>query len=372
MAVNLTAYPHLLGSPTNTQVVKTGLDNDDLVSWNGVSRLILFSAIATGGSMGGIFVISAVTVIEPLQVRGNIYLVNLALANLLVTALVMPASCVAILASIPNDPGICNFQWQTTVLCFLVTIHSFMFMAVESFLGLGNTVNYELCCTKNRIVFVLTLIWTTSIGFVVAQEITGFGPSFCDPSAPVWMPYHAITGSLLVVLPVLIAVWYFTRSIFKLKNFKLQVEILEDPTAYVLTDEYLLKSNIVVFTLMLVMWMPCVIVATISTVRPVAQHLLDSSWWAALSNSCIYSYLYAATNRDFREAFNKLFYYCCCKSHVSFSRRQRPDSRRVEGDSIGLRVHIIPGLNIYAQRKETSKDNSRNYQSKCGKGISDL
>ncbi|XP_013791116.1 mu-type opioid receptor-like [Limulus polyphemus] len=371
MAVNLTTWPHWLHSPANSQLIKTGLDNDDLISWNGVSRLIFLSALAAIGSMGSIFIISAVTLLESLQVRGSIYLVNLALANLLTTALVVPASCIAILASIPNDRGICNFKWLTTVICFLVSVFSFMFMSVENFLGLGDRVNYEQCCTKNRIVLVVTTIWVISIGFAVSQQATGFGPSFCNPSAPVWVPYHVMAGVMFVIIPTLVTMGYFFMSVFKLKSFKTQMEILEDPRAYVLTDEYLLKSNIVVFVLMLVMWIPGITVATISTFRPVSQQLLDNSWWAALSNSCIYSYLYAATNRNFREVFNKLFYYCCCKSHVTFSRRQQV-SRQGEGTGIGLRLHIIPGLNIYAHRKETYKDSNRNNQTKSGKVVSDL
>ncbi|XP_076323985.1 adenosine receptor A2b-like [Tachypleus tridentatus] len=371
MAANLTAWPHWLHSPTNSQLIKNGLDNDDLISWDGVSRLIFLSALAAIGSMGNIFIISAVIILEPLQVRGSIYLVNLALANLLATALVVPASCIAILASIPNDRGICNFKWLTTVICLLVSVFSFMFMAVENFLGLGDRVYYEQYCTKSRIVLIVTTIWTMSIGFAVSQQATGCGPSFCDPSAPIWVPYHIIAGVIFVIIPILVTTGYFTRSVFKLMSFKTQREVLEDPRFYVLTDEYMLKSNIVVFVLMLIMWIPGISVATISTFRPVSQQLLDTSWWAALSNSCIYSYLYAATNQNFREAFNKLFYYCCCKSHVTFSRRHE-ESRRGEGTGIGLRLHIIPSLNIYAQRKQTSKVSIRNSQTKSRKAVSDL
>ena len=92
----------------------------------------------------------------------------------------------------------------------------------------------------------------------------------------------------------------------------------------------------------------------IDPINPVPQHYLDTVWYVALSNSCCYSYLYAATNRDFREAFNKLFYYCCCKSHVTFTRKGAAMRRTLANESMGLRVHIIPGLNIYAQRKDTN------------------
>ena len=92
----------------------------------------------------------------------------------------------------------------------------------------------------------------------------------------------------------------------------------------------------------------------VDPINRVPEEYLDTMWWIALANSCSYSYLYAATNRDFREAFNKLFYYCCCKSHVTFTRKGAAMRRGFAGDPIGLRVHIIPGLNIYAQRKDAT------------------
>ena len=100
------------------------------------------------------------------------------------------------------------------------------------------------------------------------------------------------------------------------------------------------------------------------------QHYLDTVWYIALGNSCCFSYLYAATNRDFREAFNKLFYYCCCKSHVTFTRKGAAMRRTLANESLGLRVHIIPGLNIYAQRKETGYGANYGAGSSSGYGSS--
>lgn len=106
----------------------------------------------------------------------------------------------------------------------------------------------------------------------------------------------------------------------------------------------------------------------IDSINPVPQNYLDTVWYIALSNSCSFSYMYAATNRDFREAFNKLFYYCCCKSHVTFSRKGAAIRRTVANESMGLRVHIIPGLNIYAQRKDTTSASTSSYRSGYGFG----
>ncbi|RWS24774.1 histamine H2 receptor-like protein, partial [Leptotrombidium deliense] len=305
---------------------------DASVNWNGVMRLLFLSLVSTGGSMGSIFIISAITVIDTFQTRGNVYLVSLALGHLMVTIFVLPASCVAIMAGIPNDPSICHFQWILTIACLMISVLSFMLMAVENFLGLGSLVAYDICCTKLRILAFVFLTWLWGIGFASAQHVYNFGPSFCahERSNPIWLPYHAsVAGCAL----------YETNP-------------SEDPWAYVFTDESLSHSNAVVYLISLLMWAPFCVVSGISTVKPVSNDVLQTVWWIAISNSCSYSFVYAFTNKDFGDAFFKLFYYCCCKSHVTFTRKGAGIRRAVANDPMGLRVHIIPGLNIYNQRRD--------------------
>ncbi|XP_023213940.1 melatonin receptor type 1A-like isoform X2 [Centruroides sculpturatus] len=337
--------------------------DDDPVTWNSVLRLVVLTLVSTCGSIGGIFVISGVVVVEPLQTRGNIYLVNFALGHLLVTALVLPSYCVAILAGIPNESTFCTFQWLTTSVCFIVSVLSAMFVSIDNFLGLGQVVTYNVCCTKGKIIFSVFFSWMAAIGFAVGQHVMEYGPVLCqltnNPRELTWLPYQIAMGCFLILLPLLLCIWYFTRSVIKLKSFKQEMTQLDNPMAYVLTDEHLLRSNIVIFILMLLMWMPLVVSSAINVVMPIDINLISTSWWVAVTNSCIYSYVYAATNKEFREAFNKLFYYCCCKSHITISRRQRDMHR--SGNGIGLRVHIIPSLNIYAQRKENFKESKSPY-----------
>ena len=119
-----------------------------------------------------------------------------------------------------------------------------------------------------------------------------------------------------------------------------------------MTDDQLLKSNIIVFVLNLTLWLPFILLSVVARYREhLSQELRDSVWWMATLNCCSCSYAYALTNKDFREAFNKLFYYCCCKSHVTFQRKTPIFRRQLDVDSRGnLRVHIIPGLNLYSTK----------------------
>lgn len=130
-------------------------------------------------------------------------------------------------------------------------------------------------------------------------------------------------------------------------------------------DDQLLKSNMIVFVLNSLLWFPFVLLTILLNVdsqqQPregahVTQELKDAVWWLAILNCCSCSYVYAITNKDFREAFNKLFYYCCCKSHVTFQRKTAIFRRQIdlEQASGNLAIHIIPGLNLYSNKLSKS------------------
>lgn len=120
-----------------------------------------------------------------------------------------------------------------------------------------------------------------------------------------------------------------------------------------MTDDQLLKSNIIVFIVNVTLWLPFILISIASQYRETfTVELRDAVWWFSALNCCSCSYIYALTNRDFRDAFNKLFYYCCCKSHVTFQRKTPVYRRQLDVDPNGnLRVHIIPGLNVHSNKQ---------------------
>ena len=66
--------------------------------------------------------------------------------------------------------------------------------------------------------------------------------------------------------------------------------------------------------------------------------------WAAVLPPCLSSLINAIANKDFRRCYVQLFHYCCCKTSVALTRRPR-DNLRGGSD---VRVHIIPGYNMYS------------------------
>lgn len=64
---------------------------------------------------------------------------NVALADLLITGLVIPASAVVILSGLEASLNVCKFQWFLAVLSFMVTVLTLASTAAENYL--------RLCCS---------------------------------------------------------------------------------------------------------------------------------------------------------------------------------------------------------------------------------
>lgn len=95
-----------------------------------------------------------------------------------------------------------------------------------------------------------------------------------------------------------------------------------------------------------IFWTPFGMVLEVKSINTVSPRVLYHLAWFALSKSCLNNFLYCLTNRHFRNAYINLFHYCCCKTTVAVSRRPRAvDTSRPTGD---VRVHIIPGYNMYS------------------------
>lgn len=121
----------LMGTGSRNDSLADTLNNteDSPGVWNKVVELVVLALVSTLGTMGNIFVISSIIVIPLLKTKGNAFVVSLAIADLLVTSLIIPASCVAILAGSHKGQSsreyYCNFQWQVRQNLFLSIINPF-------------------------------------------------------------------------------------------------------------------------------------------------------------------------------------------------------------------------------------------------------
>lgn len=81
---------------------------------------------------------------------GNAFLVNVALADLVVTGLVIPVSVIVILAGHEESLATCRFEWTLEALCFLVTVLTLAAIAFENYARLCLPAERYVCETVER------------------------------------------------------------------------------------------------------------------------------------------------------------------------------------------------------------------------------
>ncbi|VEN41134.1 unnamed protein product [Callosobruchus maculatus] len=320
--------------------------------WSRLARFILLASLSAVGSVGNVFMISAVVIDDYLRKRGNTFLVMVALADLLVSGLVVPASAVVILAGLRDSLGsVCRFQWFVATLCFLVTVLCLSAVAAENCARLCWSRDKYDKLSRGKMTCILLAFWTICACVSGAQFAPDLSFDYCTRKYPGLIPYQATVFVLLVFLPVSIALVCYVRAGYQIRRYKSRPSFKAPITFN--WDCALMQSNIYSFAMFVVFWLPFGVVLAVGAVRRIPDSLFYNLAWLAISKSCINCILYAISNRHFRGAYVNLFHYCCCKTNMSFSRRQRPEGVRPSGD---VRVHIIPGYNMY-----TSPQRGREY-----------
>lgn len=282
---------------------------------------------------------------------------NVALADLLVTGVVMPASAVVILAGVKESAltNVCNFQWSFSIACWLVTILSLLATAAENHARLCLSPTCYALLTQTRITLITLAIWVVSALVVTAQFHYDLVPDYCTTRGSSILQYQATVAVLCVGLPGLLTLALYLRIISQVRIARSNPSF-KPPIAFN-WDYSLMKTNLLSFVMFFVFWLPFGIILCVASRRKISAHLFYNLAWLALSKSCVNNIIYCACNRHFRSAYVNLFNYCCCKTTVTFSRRSRTEGvTRPTGE---VRVHIIPGYNMYSytspQRREPGK-----------------
>ncbi|GAB6021059.1 hypothetical protein CHUAL_003693 [Chamberlinius hualienensis] len=316
-------------------------------------KLVMLSGLSAVGTIGNVFAVSAVMLDDHLKKKGNVFIVNLAIADFMVSAFAIPANSVTILAGNPDDPNVCHIQWMAAILCCHISILTLMFAALENHSRiLSSADQYERLFGKSEIGVAVALTWIVAIVCVACQFSLNLGPDYCRMIFKGHVFYHLLVGTFLFCIPTVVAFSAYLRCMFALKDTKsleFQNALLTSRT--LAKDVDLMKTNFLVFLVFLAFWFPLGIAIAIGSIRPISRKLYEHLSWLALSNSCINSFIYGIKNRYFRSTFTKLFHYCFCKTSVSFGRMSdRPSSMHSRGclqlmtaDSIGVNGASISG-----------------------------
>jgi len=179
--------------------------------------------------------------------------VNVALADLLITGLVFPASVVVLLAGLTDDAGqatVCTFQWLLAVLCSLVTVMTLTGVAAENFARLCLPPECYDRLTAAKITAIILLIWAVAITLVCVQTTLELGPDYCHRRFPGVMPYMVSVAVFLVGVPTIMTMTLYAKIMARIRDAKTK-PTFKPPTAFS-WDYSLMKTNMYSFLLFVV------------------------------------------------------------------------------------------------------------------------
>lgn len=266
----------------------------------------------------------------------------MALADLLISGIVILATAVLLLAGLEDCPPVCNVQWFLRLLCGLVTMFSLTAIAFENYARLCMSPDCYAKITTSRITVSVFLIWGVSAGLVTLHFIYKVGPDYCHKKLEHNKSYNLLAAALFFLTPILLTAFLYAKIIFRISAARANPSF-KPPLAFN-WDYSLMLTNLYSFIMFVLFWMPFALFLIIPSLEKLGKKAFYGAAWFALSKSCFNNLLYCFSNRHFCDAYVKLFHYCCCKTTVTFSRRPRTEGARPSGD---VRVHIIPGYNVY-------------------------
>ncbi|XP_072018430.1 melatonin receptor type 1B-like [Amphiura filiformis] len=284
----------------------------DAFSFNTKILLYLLVTVTSSftGTIGNFLVIGAIIVHKKLRVLSIVFVGNLAVADLCVSAVTNPFTAVGIFHNsfYQNYPEVCETLAVICTVSCVCSVWSMSMISLNRYIAICHNRHYQKIYNKKTVPFIIASIWMYSF-MLDLPNFVGWGRHVYDPKAYVCTPDHTESYGynlcfmlLGLLIPMGIAGFCYIRIFcFARKSTRRLQSQLASPIQR--NDMRLLKTVTITWVTFILMWTPFA-----------ATLLFDFSgnWpqWAwilvialAHTNSSINSILYAATNQNFRDGY---------------------------------------------------------------------
>ena len=201
---------------TNGSDVIGGLDSSslslDLV--HAVVTGVILSALIFMTICGNVLVLLAVFVNSHLRSTTNYFIVNLAIADLLLGTTVLPFS--AVLEVIPYWPFgsfFCDIWAAMDVLCCTASILSLCVISIDRYIGVTRPLQHSTILTEKRAFYITIIVWALSVTISVApllgwKEPPHPDPKVCQVTKQLGYVLFSVSGSFYIPLIIILVVYF--------------------------------------------------------------------------------------------------------------------------------------------------------------------
>ena len=297
---------------------------DATTSYHFIGYLLVTTAMSILGTIGNLLVLGALLVHKRLRVLGNVFVGNLAIADLCVSAIINPFSIVGVFHGnfFLKYPSICGTIGALCIISCACSIWSIAAISLNRYTAICHRLIYHRIYNRKTVPFIIASLWIFCFVLDLPNFI-GWGRHAFDTKALYCAyDYTANYGYTLYLitlgfcLPMTLVSYCYLRIFLFARRSKRRLRNLSKADRHVhshikTTDIRLLKSIGSIWIMFMMMWTPYAIIVMFDFSGSWPQWFFVLSIALAHTNSSINSVLYAATNKNFREGYILLIRRMC-------------------------------------------------------------
>lgn len=300
------------------------------IKTDGVLSIVFLTALSLScivGIIGNTLVIGAIVVSKKLRTTGNMFIVNLAIADFVVVGIVEPFNMVGIIV---GGSFFIDHIWMchtVAIICVLACVCSMMNLAaisINRYVMINKHSYYSRIFTKKKTIFYCCFLWFIAFLVELPNLVGWGGHTFdlktlgCSFDRLLSFPYVIFLSIAALWLPLSLIMFCYLKIYLYVRNSRRQLA----KTMNTLTkdkkkqkrqkeDVHLARTFFIVFLSFLLCWAPYDITLFFDR---------DDQWpnWLYIVflqighfNSSLNSILYGATNKRFRDGYKEFIIKIC-------------------------------------------------------------
>ncbi|XP_029459941.1 alpha-1A adrenergic receptor [Rhinatrema bivittatum] len=365
-----------------------------------VSKAIAVGVILGGfiifGVLGNILVILSVACHRHLQTVTHYFVANLAVADLLLTSMVLPFSATfEILGYWVFGRIICNIWAAVDVLCCTASIMSLCAISIDRYIGVSYPLRYPAIMTEKRGLLALLCIWALSLVISIGplfgwKEPAPEDETVCKITEEPGYAIFSAVGSFYLPLTIILIMYCRVYIVAKRESKGLTAGMKTEksdsekvtlrihrrntpetnspsPTSKSKTnfsvrllkfsrEKKAAKTLGIVVGCFILCWLPFFLVLPIGSIFPAikpSDTVFKIAFWLGYFNSCINPIIYPCSSQEFKRAFQNVLKAQCpqrkqySKKHSSGYSLTSPASHSLEEHRAMVRIPVGSGETFY-------------------------
>nr|XP_046201281.1 alpha-1A adrenergic receptor-like [Oncorhynchus gorbuscha] len=363
---------------------------------------LILGTIIVCGVFGNILVILSVVCHRHLRTVTHYFIVNLAVADLLLSSIVLPFSATfEILGYWVFGRPFCNVWAAVDVLCCTASIMSLCVISVDRYIGVSFPLRYPAIVTERRALLALVGLWALSVTISIGplfgwKEPAPEDESICkiteEPAYAIFSAVGSFYLPLAIILSMYCRVYVVARQESRglrkghktdksdsesvtLRIHRGNMAVSEDEALHSRThfalrllkfsrEKKAAKTLGIVVGCFVLCWLPFFLVLPIGSIFPAyrpSDTVFKITFWLGYFNSCINPIIYPCSNQEFKKAFQSILGVRCLRAQSRAT--HHPGPAQVQGHSLTLRLDgqgdpscFSPSSSIALSRTPSSRD----------------